>query len=619
MSANVEAEVVNLVDVIMADDSVTYESYIASLHEYAVSEHRGRLAELDVDCGNGHELMTVGRVLASMILLHPYREAKIPPSTDRFMRSYLTSSLIEDHLSKTIEELYSHMDVAELSLTVSTTLCYLADLACDVTGRVGTSVSIKGIYEAAELDPEIKKLLNWTSPGGELGDMERAADEASDELVHRMKALPGEIGRLLRCGAAVNKGQLRQAIVNIGVKPGLMDGELMSEPVETSFLRGLRNVEDYYICAIGARKALTTNYKQVKNSGYLSRKLVLLVVNHFINMEETDCGTEHGVRFTIQSEDHASRLSGRYMRTAEHNDWKIYYPRALKEMIGQEVVMRSPMTCAGSDGICHKCYGEHARSNKHIHAGIYGVLIISAQLIQRLLSSKHLLKARPVKITWPDNFHEFFSVERTTILAESSVDRIYVRVDDIEDDEEEGRRATSVFYYRAGGKHGRTKVTTPVPLILDEDTWITDIDDGELVISPTQDSTVFHVPVTNTDLSEALHRIFGLIEREDLTNLHTAYEQFSELLTRSELQTPSVHIEIILRAMIRSAADTMARPDFSVSPDEPAYTILKLKPAIIMSPSVTNSLAFERVKAQLTSTDILRKTQSSAIDALFGG
>jgi hypothetical protein len=263
---------------------------------------------------------------------------------------------------------------------------------------------------------------------------------------------------------------------------------------------------------------------------------------------------------------------------------------------------------------------RRARSNENIHAGIYGVLVISEQITQRLLSSKHLLKARPTKIHWPEEMLNHFSVERAAIVAESSVDKVYVKADDVEVDEDEERQTTSVFYYKIAGKHGRLKVTTPVPIYLDEDAWeSTETDDGEVNITPIQESAVFHVPVANTDLSEALHSIFNLIERDEITSYHEAYARLLELLTKSELKTPSVHAEMILRAMVRSASDLMARPDFSTGPDAPPYVVLKLTPAILNSPSVTNSLAFERVKAQLTSTEILRKRSPGVIDALFGG
>ena len=602
-----------------------YSGTVQELHEYSLGEDGGRCHEIEVSCGNGPELMTVGRALASLAMLYPYRVAGVAPTHDRWVRGALDAGSIEAHLNATIEDLYSALDPETLSLAAAAATNYLAELACAVAGRVGTSVSIRGLLDAGRADPAIMDLLNWAAPEGELGDIEKAADAANSELLSRLKAMPGEFGRLLRCGAAVNKDQMRQAFVNIGVKPGLMDGELIPEPIDTSFLRGLRGVEDFYVNAIGARKALTTNYKQVKTSGYLSRKLVLLVANHVIDPELDDCGTIHGVRTPILSEDHAKRLVGRHVSFQDEQDggwWLIDTEQAALEhlWVGREIVLRSPITCAGERGICHKCYGELARSNSMVHAGIYGVLVISEQITQRLLSSKHLLKARPTKIHWPDEMHEHFSVERAAIIAESSVDKVYVKADDIEVDEDEERRTTCVFYYKIAGRHGRLKVTTPVPIYLDDDAWeSTETDDGEVSITPIQESAVFHVPVANTDLSEALHSIFNLIEREEVTSYHEAYTKLLGLLTKSELKTPSVHAEIILRAMVRSASDLMARPDFSEGPDEPLYTVLKLTPAILNSPSVTNSLAFERVKAQLTSTEILRKSTPGVIDALFGG
>jgi hypothetical protein len=614
-----ESDVVNLVGALMGTDE-EYQQLVSDLHQYSLGEDGGRCHELVVECGSGPEQMTVGRCLASLALLYPYRDAGVTPAADRFVRAPLDAGGIESHMNATIADLYEHCDPERLSLATAAATNYLAELACAVAGRVGTSVSVLGLLDAAKADAEVGSLLNWTAPDGELGEIEKAADVAGADMIARLRSMPGEFGRLLRCGSAVNKDQLRQAIVNIGVKPGLMDGELMPEPIDTSFVRGLRGVEDFYICAVGSRKALTTNYKQVKTSGYLSRKLVLLVANHVIDPNLEDCGTGHGVRAVVQNEDHAKRLVGRYISTLAKDWWHLSDEAEMLSLIGQEISLRSPITCAGEHGICHKCYGELARANSAIHAGIYGVLVISEQITQRLLSSKHLLKAKPMPIAWPDEMRDHFSVERAAILAESSVDKIYVKADDIEIDEDEERQTTSVFYYKIAGKHGRTKVTTPVPIYLDEDAWeSTENDDGEVSITPVQESAVFHVPFANSDLSEALHSIFSLIEREEVTSYHDAYAKLLDSLHRSELRTPSVHAEIILRAMVRSASDPMARPDFSEGPDEPLYTVLKLTPAILNSPSVTNSLAFERVKAQLTSTEILRKTTPGVLDALFGG
>ena len=163
-----------------------------------------------------------------------------------------------------------------------------------------------------------------------------------------------------------------------------------------------------------------------------------LIAGHQIERGLSDCGTRHGVYAEITTEDHASRLVGRYYRLSEDGPWELVRTRQdATRLVGETVVLRSPITCAGEHGVCHKCYGELHRSNENIHAGIYGVLIISEQITQRLLSSKHLLKARPTKIEWPQAFLDHFSVDRATITADSSVDRVMIALDDVIEDDEE--------------------------------------------------------------------------------------------------------------------------------------------------------------------------------------
>jgi hypothetical protein len=610
--------VLNLSEIISDNSNDKYNEIITTLYEYCFEEDLGRHAQLEVNCGNGVERLSIGKILVSLALLYPYHVAGVKPKSKYFIRKPLTSNLIEEHLTRTIQILYKYLDTKTLNLAISTSTTYLADIGCAIVGRVGTTVSIKGLLDAAKLDPVINEILYWKAPEGELNDIEKAADEVNSDLMNRLMAIPNEFGRLLKSGSSINKDQMRQVFVNIGVKPGLLDGELIPEPIDTSFLQGMRHAQDFYICAVGARKSLITNFRQVKTSGYLSRKLVLLVADHFIDKETIDCETLYGVKSIVQNEDHVERLIGRYIKTDITQDWFIPTQSEFLELIGQEILIRSPITCACKTGICHKCYGELASTNAKIHAGIYGVLVIAEQITQRLLSSKHLLKARPRKINWSDEFLSHFVVERTMIYAESSVDKVYVRLEDIVVDEDEDTYTTNVFSFKIFGKQKKVKITTSIPITLDTEIWnINESTSEEFSVTPIGDNPIFYVPVKNSDLSETLYAIFNLIEREKIDSISIGYNKLMELLIKSQINTPSIHAEIILRALVRDPVDNMVRPDFSTGPDEPEYVMLKLPQAILASPSITNSIAFERVKAQLTSIDILKKDKKSVIDSLF--
>jgi hypothetical protein len=244
------------------------------------------------------------------------------------------------------------------------------------------------------------------------------------------------------------------------------------------------------------------------------------------------------------------------------------------------------------------------------------------------LSSKHLLKARPTQIAWPEEFHQHFTVNGASIISESSVDKVFIRAEDIEEDEDEGDRLTSTFSYRVSGARGRHKVTVPVSIYLDVEAWEdAEVEDGEMVISPVNESAVFQVPISNSDLSVALNSIKNLIESDEKLpdgsvmpprSPEETYARLLELLTVTDIRTPSIHAEIILRALIRNPTDYTERPDYSQD-EKPSEVVLKLSPAIQGSPSLTNTLSFERIKAQLTGTDILKKFKPGLLDALFGG
>lgn len=513
MSSGDNLDVLDL-DQIMGDESEFGEA-IDSLFFQCTGIDHGRFKLFLVVYGDREIEMTAGQALANLALLFPYHYV-CKSASHRIFSGQMNDKDIEAHLNATVQELYDDTDPETLNRIVAYSTNLLSDIACAITTKVGTSISIYSLLEAAEKDPEIRRLINWTCPPGELGEIEKAADSVVNELVQRLTAINGNnYSRALRSGAIINKDQFRQAVVNIGVKPGLMDGELIAEPIDTSFLRGMRGVEDFYIASIGARKALTTNYRQVKAAGYLSRKMELLLVPHYINLEK-DCSTIHGVSTVVIDDDHAQRLSGRMIKLKQEHQWEMTGYQRLHSLIGKQIILRSPVTCASEDGVCHSCYGQMAKSNHSIHAGLYAGLSISDQITQRLLSSKHLLKARPHKIAWPEEFLQSFSVERANVLAESQVDRIYVNQDDIEEDEEDGMRATATFYYKLSGSRTRFKVSTPTPIFLDEEAWGTaDPDDDEISIQPQPESSVFTVPVGNSDLSEALTLIFSLIEREE--------------------------------------------------------------------------------------------------------
>jgi hypothetical protein len=115
-----------------------------------------------------------------------------------------------------------------------------------------------------------------------------------------------------------------------------------------------------------------------------------------------------------------------------------------------------------------------------------------------------------------------------------------------------------------------------------------------------------------------LKNLLNIFEKENFIDFNEMYSALIYLFNENRISAQSHAIEIIIRGFVRSLDNIIERPDFSFS-EMPPYQILKLNSAILNSPSVTNSLAFERIENQLLSTNIFSKEKKSEFDIFFGG
>ena len=90
-------------------------------------------------------------------------------------------------------------------------------------------------------------------------------------------------------------------------------------------------------------------------------------------------------------------------------------------------------------------------------------------------------------------------------------------------------------------------------------------------------------------------------------------EFFLQQLSISGLDSSSLSVELILRELIRDPLNIQERPnDFSKG----NYTFLRLTNALVNHPSLSISLAFERLSTVIEE-NIFNKSSPSLIDGLF--
>ncbi|MGD8177379.1 DNA-directed RNA polymerase subunit beta' [Marinimicrobium sp. ARAG 43.8] len=195
-------------------------------------------------------------------------------------------------------------------------------------------------------------------------------------------------------GARGSPAQIRQLA---GMR-GLMarpDGSIIETPIVANFREGL-NVLQYFISTHGARKGLADTALKTANSGYLTRRLVDVSQDLVVTM--TDCGTDEGLKMApvIEGGDVIESLGDRILGRIVARDVvrpgseEILVPAGTMideawvervEAMGiDEVIVRSPVTCATRNGVCSMCYGRDLARGHRVNQG-EAVGVIAAQSI----------------------------------------------------------------------------------------------------------------------------------------------------------------------------------------------------------------------------------------------
>ena len=195
-------------------------------------------------------------------------------------------------------------------------------------------------------------------------------------------------------GARGSAAQIRQLAGMRGLmaKP---DGSIIETPITANFREGL-NVNQYFISTHGARKGLADTALKTANSGYLTRRLVDVAQDLVVT--EIDCGTNNGLMMTpmVEGGDVVEGLGERVLGRVVAEDVKTPgseeviveagtlldegWVRRLEQLGVDQLMVRSPITCATRYGVCSQCYGRDLARGRRINIG-EAVGVIAAQSI----------------------------------------------------------------------------------------------------------------------------------------------------------------------------------------------------------------------------------------------
>lgn len=577
---------------------------------------------------------------------------------DMYTKRYIDAFIIDEYREK--------ITIIELSNVIVNMLDYFHDLD-DFSDYLSNTLNL---YDSAELmvkDEVFNSIMHSKYSGLPVDRVDDAIMKNANISIEHIKHAKHLLGYdhclsdIWRANSGIKTKQYAEFQVSLGNKPDGKGGIFPVE-VDTSFINGgISNPVYYFIESSTSRIAQIEKFKNVSRSGTLARIMGLSTMDSYLHPDESyDCHTKHLIPIVVKTADHLKHLNFRWYRLVPGGREMCINYRTDTHLIGKTIYLRSPTTCVSAAkglGVCYKCYGKLAYSNRDSETG-FGINIgriasesITSKQTQTQLSVKHILKAVISKINWCEEFYTAFEMDNNIIEVNSSVEnlndfRININTDDIESDNDlidgsdvedapmEEAIASSSYdeYITEFELHQKsTNATYRITTESGEKLFITkelnavikhrvDPTDDKVIIplSVLKDIPIFIIKIQNNEISKIMVKLKNLFNRTNEVRGKTIHELLQELMDvniEGDMGISSIHYEIVLMNQIKSGDDVLENPDWTR--ESPSYRILTIDEALTKNPSVTISLSYQKITKALYTPLTFKKYSASFMDLFF--
>jgi hypothetical protein len=500
---------------------------------------------------------------------------------------------------------------------------------------MGMSISIYDIWQTEKANPEISELIfGKIDPNLQPVEIEQELGRRADRLIELFSKTDCDLKPLFISGKNMSKGQTKEMFVIIGMKSDI-NGNTIPYLLDTNLLVGGLNKPSYqYIEAGSARKSLIMQKKSMGEPGAFSKRINMLATSPGTLRDDFDeCNSVGFITYHILNDKWLQLLDKRNYYDTMGNLRELHYETD-KDLIGKVVNFTSPCTCNSKHGICKKCYGGLFDMNQDMFSvGSYAATKGSNPLGQIVLSSKHYQGTESSVISFPPEFEEVFELNSTEISLSDNPkndDELFLLLDDVLVEQNDDKdflytknfrmidRKGNVVYNIAEDngsniylsdrltKYYRRMKNPRLPIPLDA------ITDGD-------DTTIFQVEIKNKELTEPLKMIEKVLNKEN-TSSHSLSEicqKLAESFIDIGIQINLVHIETIIKGLIRRKSNILKYPDWSRNGDPDDVCVVPVNNGLKNNPSALVSLSYGYLRQQLISPELYEKDAPSHLDALF--
>ena len=491
-------------------------------------------------------------------------------------------------------------------------------------------------------DPEYREMMELKLDATDMQpiEIEDTLRKVEDRLLTKIKSdKKNPFAVLAKTGTGMKSKQLVEFMIMVGMRPTL-DNEVIAYPINNSFLiNGLNKPSYMYIDALGARKPLLVNNKDMGKVGYFCKTLNLATRSIEIDARERDCGTPHLVNYEIKSPAHLRLLRGKYIYDEDMDDFKLIDHND-RSLVGKTVKARSVITCCcGENHVCPTCVGEIINYNYDIKNG-FGVFITeewSKDVEQKTLSTKHLLVTVSERIEFSDTFDKYFKLEGEEIKILDGVRStkdlsIYINPDEIKKVEELDPNSTYNTYIETGrfyiintktGESQEVSVKNDKSIFIRSETSVMlDQYNGYIPLKEIdEDQPVFEISINNNPLTKPFYDLISILDSEnrkdmDEVTIDTISQKVLDLFVEGKLDVPIAGAEFILNRICRRPDNVMRRPNFGKK-KMPKYKFYGVSKVTENNASITTGMAFEQLSRQFTNLLISERNAPGFYDPMF--
>lgn len=500
---------------------------------------------------------------------------------------------------------------------------------------------------------KIKELNNLEiSQNLQTADVEELLRNKTNELIVELGHTKNPIWYISKAGNHIKPKQIQELFISYGQIPDVSGIVIPYTMQGNGFSTGYVDPATYYIAATGARLSAIMNKAHMGEAGYLSRNLILSSRTMTLSNKMFDCGTKHLLKLFVKDNTFLHRLENKWYTEHLGGELKLIHYEDCKHLIGKYIYVRSLITCAGGDEVCHVCYGRDSHLVMNMPGmAIFNTEVYSEPVSQNILSTKHLLFTAANKIGFNKSFDKYFKFNAGDIYlneldewtADIPTDSLSIRIEegnviavnkqDIVEYNTFGNNIESPFFVY----NSKTKEYDKIEIINYESMFIdaSSMKFFKLVTDKKQNKTYYEIPmellsselegrlmsidIKNNGLTDNLYMIMNLLNKDasKYDDYNILAQDFFETLINAGIRCRNVQAEVILNRLIRDANNLYSRPDFSKF-ENPEYKILTLNQALLNTKAPTIGLSYQEIKRQILSDALYdEKDGSSYLDPLY--